>query len=90
MGIPFAIVKNKERLGRLVHQKNVSCIALTESKKEDQAEIEQFSKAFMSSFNNSTEWKNIWGGGKLGIKSTHKVDRKNKLLEDEKLKKLGM
>ena len=34
-GIPYCFVKGKARLGKLVHLKTVTCLALTEVKKED-------------------------------------------------------
>ena len=34
-GIPYCIVKGKARLGKLVHQRTATCLALTEVKKED-------------------------------------------------------
>lgn len=34
MGVPFAIVKNKARLGALVHQKTATCVAITRVRQE--------------------------------------------------------
>jgi len=34
-GIPYCFVKGKARLGKLVHQKTATCVAVTEVKKED-------------------------------------------------------
>jgi ribosomal protein L7Ae-like RNA K-turn-binding protein len=34
-GIPYAFVKGKVRLGKLVHQKTATCVALVDSRKED-------------------------------------------------------
>ena len=34
-GIPFAFIKGKARLGKLVHSKTATCVALTEVHKED-------------------------------------------------------
>ena len=34
-GIPYAFVKGKARLGKLVHHKTATCVALTEVRKED-------------------------------------------------------
>jgi len=36
MGIPFVIVKNKSRLGKLVHKKQATCVAITDFKKANQ------------------------------------------------------
>ena len=34
-GIPFAFIKGKARLGKVVHSKTATCVALTEVHKED-------------------------------------------------------
>jgi large subunit ribosomal protein L7Ae len=39
-GIPFCVIKGKERLGKLVHKKTATCVALTEVKKEDIQDLE--------------------------------------------------
>jgi large subunit ribosomal protein L7Ae len=50
-GIPFAFVKGKARLGKLVHQKTATCVALTEVKKEDFQDLELLSKNFRTQYN---------------------------------------
>jgi large subunit ribosomal protein L7Ae len=35
MDIPYCFVKGRAELGSLVHQKNASCLAITEVRKED-------------------------------------------------------
>ena len=88
--IPYCIVKNKERLGRLVNQKTAAVVALTDVRKEDQAEFDLFVKNFTAQFNNNVEIRRTWGGAVLGIKSQHKEDMKKKALEAEALKKAGL
>merc|ERR1711953_1461492 len=44
--VPYCIIKSKSRLGQLVHQKTATCVAVTNVKKEDQAEIEALAKNF--------------------------------------------
>jgi large subunit ribosomal protein L7Ae len=34
-GIPYCFIKGKARLGKLVHQKTATCVAVTELRKED-------------------------------------------------------
>ena len=65
-------------------------MALTQVRKEDGAELDQFSKNFRAAYNDNSETKNTWGGGKLGIKSTHKVEFNEKQREKEELKKSGL
>ena len=50
-GIPFAFVKGKARLGKLVHQKTATCVALTEVKREDYQDLELLTKNFRQQFN---------------------------------------
>lgn len=39
MGIPYVIVKNKSRLGTVVHQKTAAVLTITEVRKEDEKEL---------------------------------------------------
>lgn len=88
--VPFCFVKNKERLGTLVHQKQATCLALTEVRKEDQAELESLAKSFRASYNDSSELRKTWGGNLRGLKSQHQEEAKEKLKEQEELKKAGV
>ena len=67
-GVAYCFVKNKARLGTFVHQKTATCLALTEVKKEDQADLENLLTMFRSNFNDNTGLRKIYGGGVLGIK----------------------
>ncbi len=69
MEVPYVIVKNKERLGRLVHQKTATCVALTSVRKEDETELTHLLKSFRAAYNDNTDLRKAWGGGVLGIKS---------------------
>jgi len=66
------IVKNKERLGRLVHQKTATCVALTNVRKEDENELNNLVKNFRAAYNDNLEVRKTWGGGVLGLKSQAK------------------
>ncbi len=39
MGVPYAIVKGKARLGTVVHKKTAAVVAIQEVKSEDQREL---------------------------------------------------
>ena len=39
MGVPYVIVKNKSRLGTVIHHKTAAVLAVTEVKKEDEKEL---------------------------------------------------
>lgn len=88
--VTFCFVKNKERLGALVHKKTASCVAVTEVRKEDQADLDSYVKNFRVAFNDNSQLRKDWGGGHIGIKSQHQKDLRAKALEREALKKAGM
>ena len=88
--IPFCFVKNKERLGRLVNQKKAAVVAITEIRKEDEAEFNLYAKNFKAQFNDNTDLRRTWGGGVLGTKSQHAEDIKKRAVEAEQLKKAGL
>jgi hypothetical protein len=44
-------------------------------------------KNFRAAYNDNVSLRKEWGGGKLGIKSTHREDAHKKALEQETLKK---
>jgi len=50
-GIPFCFIKGKARLGKLVHQRTATCVALTEVKKEDYQDLEVLQRNFRGQFN---------------------------------------
>jgi len=77
MGIPYAIVKGKARLGTVVHQKTAAVVAFTEVRTEDKNELGRLSSAITTNFNDKyEESRRHWGGGKLGQKSTNAQEKK--------------
>jgi len=77
MEVPYVIVKNKSRLGRLVHKKTATALALTEVRKEDSAKLEQLVTFARTNYNdNVTAWRTV-GGGEKGIKA-RAVENKRK------------
>merc|ERR1712232_459913 len=88
--VPYCIIKGKSRLGQLVHKKAASCIAFTSVRKEDQHDLELLSKNFTAQFNENAEHKRRWGGGIMGIKSQHVMQRREKAIQIEQAKKLGL
>jgi large subunit ribosomal protein L7Ae len=89
-GIPFAFIKGKARLGKLVHQKTATCVALTEVRKEDFQDLEVLSKNFKAQFNENETLRRNWGGGVMGIKNQHMMTYRAKLREIELAKKANM
>ncbi|CAK75908.1 unnamed protein product (macronuclear) [Paramecium tetraurelia] len=85
--VPFAFVKNKARLGALVHQKTATCVALTDVRKEDQAEFDNLARDLRQHYNENHELLRTIGGGQVGIKSRHQQEAIKKAFELEELKK---
>merc|ERR1712187_139488 len=88
--VPYCIIKGKARLGQLVHKKTASCIALTSVRQEDKAELDKLADNFRAQFNDNAETRRRWGGGIMGIKSQHVMQRREKAIQIEQAKKLGL
>jgi len=88
--VPYCIIKGKGRLGALVHKKSASCVALTAVRQEDKGELDTLSNNFKAQFNDNTEVRRRWGGGIMGIKSQHVMQRREKAIQQEQAKKLGL
>jgi large subunit ribosomal protein L7Ae len=87
MGVPFCFVKGKARLGRLVHQKTATCLALTDVKREDVAELDLLKRNFTAEFNDNKDLLKKWGGGVMGIKNQHMMSARKRLADLELAKK---
>jgi len=88
--VPYCIIKGKSRLGQLVHKKTASCLALTCVRQEDKTELDKLADNFKAQFNENMENRRRWGGGIMGIKSQHVMQRREKTLQIEQAKKLGL
>merc|ERR1719511_127301 len=86
--VPYCILKGKGRLGKLVHKKFASCVALTSIRQEDQNEVSKLASTFMNQFNDNAETKKK-GDGIMGIKSQHIMQRREKAIRLEQEKKMG-
>lgn len=70
MGVPYAIVKGKDRLGTLVNLKKAAVVALTEVKPEHKQEFASILSAIKTNFNDKyEESRKQWGGNVLSRKS---------------------
>jgi len=85
MDIPFAIIKGKSRLGTLTNQKNCAVVALTSVNKEDESKLKTLQENFKAQFNAVHE--KHWGGGKMGLKTQAKLDKRQKAIDVENAKK---
>ncbi|ORY62507.1 50S ribosomal protein L30e-like protein [Pseudomassariella vexata] len=82
MGVPYAIIKGKARLGTVVHKKTAAVLALTEVRSEDKSELSKLvstiKEGYMSNIENSRKQ---WGGGIMGAKANMKIFKKKKALD---------
>jgi len=88
--VPFCFVKGQARLGKLVHMKRATCVALTDVAKEDLKDFDDLKRAFTAQFNENTQLRRNWGGGIMGIKNQHMMAKREKLREIELAKKANM
>jgi len=85
-GIPFCIVKGKARLGKLVHLKTATAVAVTDVRKDDSSKLDQIIQAVKPMFNDNVEVLKRWGGGILGAKSQAVVKKQKKVAAREAAK----
>ena len=93
MDIPFVIVKDKARLGALVHQKTAAVVCLTGVEKGDQATFSKLSEMAKDQYNNNKDLTRTWGGGIMGLKTQAKLELRAKAVaaeEEKKAKSLNM
>ncbi|KAI5866348.1 60S ribosomal protein L8-B [Durotheca rogersii] len=82
MGIPYAIVKGKARLGTVVHKKTSAVLAITEVRSEDKNELSKLISAIKEGYQPKAEnARRHWGGGIMGAKATKRIEKKKKALE---------
>ncbi|KAH8065061.1 hypothetical protein JL722_1959 [Aureococcus anophagefferens] len=87
MDVPYCIVKNKSRLGTVVHQKTAAVCCLTTVKKEDQHSLDQLRSNFKAMYNDNVAHARKWGGGIMGLKTQAKLAKREKALQAELAKK---
>ncbi|VEU38421.1 unnamed protein product [Pseudo-nitzschia multistriata] len=89
MEVPFMIVKDKARLGALVHQKTAAVVALTGVGKEDSAQLNLLKESALERYNNNADLVRKWGGGVMGLKTQAKLEKRAKAMAIEEAKKLA-
>jgi large subunit ribosomal protein L7Ae len=89
MQVPFMIVKDKARLGALVHQKNAAVVCLTGVGKADASQLNLLAELANEKYNNNPELLRKWGGGIMGLKTQAKLDKRAKAVAAEEAKKLA-
>jgi len=84
MGVPYCIVKNKARLGTVVHKKTATALAFTDIRAEDKAGLASLVSAIKANFNDKfEETRRQWGGGVMGPKSQAAMAKRAKILARE-------
>ncbi|KAL4808265.1 clathrin adaptor complex small chain-domain-containing protein [Aspergillus unguis] len=82
MGVPYAIVKGKARLGTVVHKKTSAVLALTEVRSEDKSEFTKLLSAIKEGYSDKyDESRRHWGGGIMGAKAVARQEKKRKIAE---------
>jgi len=89
MEVPFLIVKDRARLGALVHMKTAAVLAITEVNKEDSSQLELLQNLALEKYNNNTDLVRKWGGGQMGLKTQAKLDKRAKMMAEIEAKKLA-
>lgn len=89
MEVPFMIVKDKARLGALVHQKTAAVVALNAVGKEDSSQLKLLQDLANEKYNNNPDLVRKWGGGIMGLKTQAKLDKRAKAMAAEEAKKLA-
>jgi large subunit ribosomal protein L7Ae len=89
MKVPFMIVKDKARLGALVHQKNAAVVCLTGVDAADEKQLTLLQDLAKDKYNNNPELVRKWGGGIMGLKTQAKLDKRAKSMAVEEAKKLA-
>mmetsp|Transcript_27779 Transcript_27779/g.42558 ORF Transcript_27779/g.42558 Transcript_27779/m.42558 type:complete len:259 (+) Transcript_27779:56-832(+) len=87
MDVPFMIVKDKARLGALVHQKTAAVVAITGVDKADAAQLDLLKNLALEKYNNNKDLTRKWGGGIMGLKTQAKLDKRAKAMAIEEAKK---
>jgi len=55
MNVPYCFVRGTAELGQICNQKNASCVALVDIRKEDEAEVNNLATAFRAQFNDNSK-----------------------------------
>ncbi|GMF00023.1 unnamed protein product [Ambrosiozyma monospora] len=84
LGVPYAIIKGKARLGTLVHQKTAAVVALTDVRKGDEAAVAKLVSTVNSNFvEHFDENRRHWGGGVMGNKTQAKLAKRARIAADK-------
>merc|ERR1712244_37935 len=89
MGVPYCIVKNKARVGRVSRRKTTTCLAITDVDSGDHGSLNKLVETVKTNFNErADEIKRHWGGSSLGNKSSAKIAKIEKAKAKEMATKM--
>jgi len=80
MGVPYAIVKGKARLGQLVHKKTATAVAFKKVNPADSTEFAALVQVVNEQYlgEEADKLRRRWGGGKISKKAQTKAEKKAK------------
>ncbi|ATY64100.1 60S ribosomal protein L8 [Cordyceps militaris CM01] len=82
MGVPYAVVKGKARLGTVVNKKTAAVLAFTEVRSEDKTELSKLISTIKDGFmDKHDQARRQWGGGIMGAKAQMRTLKKQKAQE---------
>eukprot|EP01138_Halocafeteria_seosinensis_P002080 gb/GECG01002129.1/.p1 GENE.gb/GECG01002129.1/~~gb/GECG01002129.1/.p1 ORF type:complete len:260 (+),score=35.13 gb/GECG01002129.1/:1-780(+) len=87
MQVPYVIVNNKGRLGKLVHQKKAAAVALTTIRPEDKSALDKVVENANAKFADNVQLRRRWGGGVLGLKTQRRLAKREAALKAEEAKR---
>merc|ERR1719230_138758 len=86
-GVPYVIVKDKARLGKVCRQSTASCVAITNVERADNHDLDQLIKVARNDYLDTQSSWNQWGAPVMGVKAKHKMDRIVRMKQQEIMKK---
>jgi large subunit ribosomal protein L7Ae len=90
MGVPYCIIKEKDRLGCLVHRKTRTSVAFTQVNSEDKDALAKLVEAIGTNYKDRyDEICHHWGGNVLGPKSVAQIAKLKKAKAKKLANKLG-
>ncbi|XP_034801292.1 large ribosomal subunit protein eL8-like [Pan paniscus] len=90
MGVPYCIIKEKARLGCLVHRKTCTTVAFTQVNSEDKGALAKLVEAIRTDYNDRyDDIHRHWGGNVLGPKSVAHIAKFKKAKAKELATKPG-